>query len=491
MALAAANNRPRQRRASLTASALESSSKLLGPLSTTSTALSSLSTASTSASSVGGGGAKSMAASAAAALREGSRLLSGPSQNSRSSGAGCMEEAKFSQSSIPPGAGAPAGGSLHFAPETRSSRGGYGYSKAPMRRSVQTAMATSTSTSSGGFGPIRSQQQSSSLSSVGQPSLRDVTNVPRSTSSHPFQKQSARNLRVPGSIVGPGKLSQQASRKTTDIFLNPASEYIEDIVERMFQEEGSSVLPSCYLDHQAEVTAKMRSILVDWLVDVHLRFSLRSSTLFLSINLLDRFLAREPIRRRRLQLLGVVATLVATKFEEVNTPPAEDFVYLTRHAYTVQDIFDLECRLLATLDFRVLTPTAPEFFEHFWRAYQGPTQQLELAQYLLELTLLEASMVQYEPSKVAAAAILLSCDLGPFPCNWTRGVAELVRHPLASLQAPMNTMNSLFLTAEDGELKAIPRKFQSVRQNLGPGSGTGNRNGPRRKTLGGTSPAAV
>jgi len=40
---------------------------------------------------------------------------------------------------------------------------------------------------------------------------------------------------------------------------------------------------------QKEITPKMRSILVDWLVDVHLKFKLSPETLFLAVNLMDRY----------------------------------------------------------------------------------------------------------------------------------------------------------------------------------------------------------
>lgn len=48
----------------------------------------------------------------------------------------------------------------------------------------------------------------------------------------------------------------------------------------------------------------MRAILIDWLVEVHLKFKLMPETLFLTVNLIDRFLALKPVTRRNLQLVG-------------------------------------------------------------------------------------------------------------------------------------------------------------------------------------------
>lgn len=44
---------------------------------------------------------------------------------------------------------------------------------------------------------------------------------------------------------------------------------------------------------QTQITDKMRAILVDWLVDVHLKFKMKSETLFITVNIIDRYLERE------------------------------------------------------------------------------------------------------------------------------------------------------------------------------------------------------
>lgn len=65
---------------------------------------------------------------------------------------------------------------------------------------------------------------------------------------------------------------------------------------------------------------KMRTILVDWLIEVHHRFELMPETLYLAINLIDRFLSVKTVPRRELQLLGISAMLIAAKYEEIWAP---------------------------------------------------------------------------------------------------------------------------------------------------------------------------
>jgi len=91
-----------------------------------------------------------------------------------------------------------------------------------------------------------------------------------------------------------------------------------------------------------DINEKMRAILVDWIIEVHLKFKLKPETLFLCINYMDRFLEKQQINRYKLQLVGVGAMLVASKFEEIYSPTFKDFVFITDDAYSSQEIFNME-----------------------------------------------------------------------------------------------------------------------------------------------------
>ena len=78
--------------------------------------------------------------------------------------------------------------------------------------------------------------------------------------------------------------------------------------------------PHDYIDSQPEINESMRAILVDWLIDVHRKFELSPETLYLTINIVDRFLAIKIVSRRELQLVGISAMLMASKYEEIWPP---------------------------------------------------------------------------------------------------------------------------------------------------------------------------
>lgn len=82
----------------------------------------------------------------------------------------------------------------------------------------------------------------------------------------------------------------------------------------------------------------MRVILVGWLIEVHLKFKLFPETLFLTVNLIDRYCEKKYVQRTNYQLLGVTAMLIASKYEEIYAPEIRDFVYITDKAYTKEQI---------------------------------------------------------------------------------------------------------------------------------------------------------
>jgi hypothetical protein len=86
----------------------------------------------------------------------------------------------------------------------------------------------------------------------------------------------------------------------------------------------------------------MRAILIDWLIEVHLKFKLLPETLFLTVNLIDRFLEKAVIQRTKLQLVGVTSMLIASKYEEIYAPEVRDFVYITDKAYSKEEILKME-----------------------------------------------------------------------------------------------------------------------------------------------------
>lgn len=163
-----------------------------------------------------------------------------------------------------------------------------------------------------------------------------------------------------------------------------------------------------FMKIQDDINERMRAILIDWLVEVHLKFKLVPETLYLTVNLIDRYLEIEQVKRDKLQLVGVTAMLIACKYEEIYPPEVKDFVYITDNAYTKQEIQDMEYLMLKKFDFNVTVISSFRFIERFVRLAQETDDIFYLAQYVIELALVEYKMIKYKPSLLASGAIYLA-----------------------------------------------------------------------------------
>ncbi|ELK18216.1 RAC-beta serine/threonine-protein kinase [Pteropus alecto] len=165
------------------------------------------------------------------------------------------------------------------------------------------------------------------------------------------------------------------------------------------------------------VTPEMRALVVDWLVQVHVRtgegaalglrrnlvvtrtfpqeyLGLAGDTLYLAVHLLDSYLRSGRVRLRHLQLLGVACLFVACKVEECVLPEAE--------------LLRAERRVLSRLDFRLHHPGPLLCLGLLAALARSSPQVMLLATYFLELSLLEAEAAGWEPGRLAAAALSLA-----------------------------------------------------------------------------------
>ncbi|NWH92615.1 CCNB2 protein, partial [Aegithalos caudatus] len=185
------------------------------------------------------------------------------------------------------------------------------------------------------------------------------------------------------------------------------SDYVKDIYLYLRELELQQAVRPHYLDGRV-TNGRMRAILVDWLVQVHSRFRLLQETLYMCVAIMDRFLQSHPVPRKKLQLVGVTALLIASKYEEILSPDVADFVYITDNAYTSNEIREMEMSILKELNFDLGRPLPIHFLRRASKAGEADAKQHTLAKYLMELTLIDYDMVHHRPSEIAAAALCLS-----------------------------------------------------------------------------------
>lgn len=140
--------------------------------------------------------------------------------------------------------------------------------------------------------------------------------------------------------------------------------YKDEIFQYLKQRETQFLPKSHYMKRQPDVTYAMRTILVDWLVEVGEEYKLNPSTLFLTVSFVDRFLSQMAVVRAKLQLLGTAAMFIAAKFEEIYPPEVGEFTYITDDSYTKHQVLKMENMIVKVLEYNLSAPTSYTFVMH-------------------------------------------------------------------------------------------------------------------------------
>ncbi|XP_049850517.1 uncharacterized protein LOC126322720 [Schistocerca gregaria] len=162
-----------------------------------------------------------------------------------------------------------------------------------------------------------------------------------------------------------------------------------------------------YMKIQNGIDEEMRSALVDWLVAVHDSFRLIPETLHLSIYLVDKFLSMFLIPTKYLQLVGIGSMFIASKYQEVNPPECDDFVYVCSNTYTRECIIKIEKNILESVQYDLGVPSAIHFLRRYSKIIGNNHYLHTLAKYYIELGICIYDTALWPPSALAAASLYL------------------------------------------------------------------------------------
>ncbi|KAI3804139.1 hypothetical protein L1987_32311 [Smallanthus sonchifolius] len=241
-------------------------------------------------------------------------------------------------------------------------------------------------------------------------------------------------------------------------------EYVEDIYKFYKLVENESLVHD-YMNSQPEINDKMRAILIDWLIEVHNKFELTNETLYLTINIVDRFLAAETVARRELQCVGMSAMLIASKYEEIWAPEVNDFVQISDRAYENKHVLVMEKRILGRLEWNLTVPTPYVFIARFIKAsVTSPETTMEnMVYFYAELGMMHYEVIRFCPSMVAAAAVYAArATMNKIPVwhdtlEMHSGFSEMQVMECAKMMVVFHSM-----AKSDEKRKVIYRKYSSV-----------------------------
>jgi cyclin B len=212
------------------------------------------------------------------------------------------------------------------------------------------------------------------------------------------------------------------------------------------------------MENQSDINLKMRAILVDWLVDVCLKFDVLPHVLLMTVDLVDRYLEKKIVSRSRLQLVGVTALMIACKFEEVYPPMLKDYLTVCDNAYSKAELLQMETDILSQLKFELAQTSSYTFLCAYNECLQMNEVEFCFAQYLLENAALHVSHLQYGNSLLAAASIFFVNKLFKRE-GWPSKNREVTGYSEIELLKAAKDLFAFLQLNEEGDLKAIDRKF--------------------------------
>ena len=214
-------------------------------------------------------------------------------------------------------------------------------------------------------------------------------------------------------------------------------EYSQDIYDYLILDEKNANLKikRNYMENQNEINQVMRSILIDWIIEVHNRFHFKSKTLFQTAYIIDLYLSYENIEKKNFQLLGIGSLLIACKENEIYVPNPQQFIEVTDFAYQKNDLLKMEKKIMYVTKFEILIPTAEEFYSIISKKFNFTERQYELGNYFLDSSLVDYDLLKYQPSTIGVACAYIVMKY--FQIN---GYRELYSSKMTNVDFPQKTI---------------------------------------------------
>ncbi|KAI8147578.1 cyclin-like protein [Fennellomyces sp. T-0311] len=227
----------------------------------------------------------------------------------------------------------------------------------------------------------------------------------------------------------------------TDTWSDPmlVAEYEEEIFENLREAELETLADPNYVNSHTEISWKMRGVLVDWVIEIHYIFQLLPETLFLAVNIIDRFLSKRVVALSKLQLVGIAALFIATKFEEVSSPRLKDFIWMTDRSLKEEDLMKAERFVVQVLEFKLCYANPLNFLRRASKTEEYDVHSRMLAKYFMEISCVDYRFIAIPPSKVAAASLWLSQRILTNG-TWTEEVSRLAGYKANEIKPVVQLM---------------------------------------------------
>ena len=188
------------------------------------------------------------------------------------------------------------------------------------------------------------------------------------------------------------------------------------------------------------INERHRGVVIEWLSYINHYFNQSNETLFMCINIMDRYISKKKISLDIYQLVGISSYLIASKYEDTETPSIEELIYISKNIYSHNDIISMEKEILVALHFDIFSVSSYHFFSYFYFISSINNKKLfHLGHLILEICLLNIELMTYNQSLLAIGALLVAKK-----CLQIKGTTNNIR---------------LFYNYNEKEIKEIQKKI--------------------------------
>ncbi|KOM27018.1 hypothetical protein LR48_Vigan352s001200 [Vigna angularis] len=280
------------------------------------------------------------------------------------------------------------------------------------------------------------------------------------------RKKSSRRKSYTSSLIEGSKFLKESEVREQDNLPNidnesnqfEVSEYVDDIYQYYWVTEARNPALANYMSIQTDITPHLRGILINWLIEVHFKFDLMPETLYLTVTLLDQYLSLVTIKKTDMQLVGLTALLLASKYEDFWHPRVKDLISISA-GYTRDEMLGMEKLILRKLKFRLNAPTHYVFLVRFLKAGQSDKKIEHMAFFLVDLCLVEYDALAFKPSLLSASALYVArCTLQISP-PWTPLLHKHARYEVSQLRDCAEMILKFHKAAGVGKLTVAYEKY--------------------------------
>ena len=189
-------------------------------------------------------------------------------------------------------------------------------------------------------------------------------------------------------------------------------DYLIDILENLLLEESFYIKKKyinpnyLYSNNNIELTPYLRLVSINWIIMIHHKiFKFKEETLFLSVQIIDRFLSKKILNLEQTELLILCSLILASKHEEVDYVNMTESLQLSNNKFTKEQIINMQYEILNELNFEIIIPNANDYFNIFAIILNLTDIEKSKGLYLLNIVLVDYYMLEF-PNCILSLAVI-------------------------------------------------------------------------------------